>query len=153
VLPAGVAPRVEGHARRPAVAAPHKEEPRALYGCGPRSAPAHLGSWVSRSNLAAFVKLGRTHWQSRDGVLAAIGPYVRGELLPSTETRKRPRLNDSDGSTPPPRMAHRPRRNITRDRHRIQGTKQSSTAHDGRNDAAGERQILLGSTALTYLAP
>ena len=38
-----------------------KEELRALYRCGPRSAPEHLRawlSWASRSNLAPFVKLG-----------------------------------------------------------------------------------------------
>jgi transposase len=52
-----------------------KEELRALYRCGPRSAPEHLRSWLSwasRSNLAPFVKLGRTLRQYRDGVLAAI---------------------------------------------------------------------------------
>ncbi len=52
-----------------------KEELRALYRCGPRSAPEHLRawlSWASRSNLAPFVKLGRTLRQYRDGILAAI---------------------------------------------------------------------------------
>ena len=52
-----------------------KEELRALYRCGPRSAAEHLRSWLSwasRSNLAPFVKLGRTLRQYRDGVLAAI---------------------------------------------------------------------------------
>ena len=52
-----------------------KEELRALYRCGPRSAPEHLRSWLSwasRSNLAPFVQLGRTIRQYRDGVLAAI---------------------------------------------------------------------------------
>ena len=52
-----------------------KEELRALYRCGPRSAPEHLRSWLSwasRSNLGPFVKLGRTLRQYRDGVLAAI---------------------------------------------------------------------------------
>jgi hypothetical protein len=52
-----------------------KQELRALYGCGPRSAPEHLRSWLScasRSNLAPFVKLGRTLRQYCDGVLAAI---------------------------------------------------------------------------------
>ena len=52
-----------------------KEELRALYRCGPRSAPEHLRawlSWASRSNLAPFVKLGRTLRQYTDGVLAAI---------------------------------------------------------------------------------
>ncbi len=52
-----------------------KEELRALYRCGPRSAPEHLRSWLSwasRSNLAPFVKLGRTLRQYRDGILAAI---------------------------------------------------------------------------------
>jgi len=52
-----------------------KEELRALYRCGPRSAPEHLCSWLSwasRSNLAPFVKLGRTLRQYRDGILAAI---------------------------------------------------------------------------------
>jgi transposase len=52
-----------------------KEELRALYRCGQRSAPEHLRawlSWASRSNLAPFVKLGRTLRQYRDGVLAAI---------------------------------------------------------------------------------
>ena len=40
-----------------------------------RSAPEHLRSWLSwasHSNLAPFVKLGRTLRQYRDGVLAAI---------------------------------------------------------------------------------
>jgi len=40
-----------------------KEEQRALYRSGPRSASEHLRSWLSwasRSNLAPFVKLGRT---------------------------------------------------------------------------------------------
>ena len=39
------------------------------------SAPVHLRawlSWASRSNLAPFVKLGRTVRQYRDGILAAI---------------------------------------------------------------------------------
>lgn len=52
-----------------------KEELRALYRCGPSSAPEHLRSWLSwasRSNLAPFVKLGRTLRQYRNGVLAAI---------------------------------------------------------------------------------
>ncbi len=52
-----------------------KEELRALYRCSARVAPEHLRSWLSwasRSNLAPFVKLGRTLRQYRDGVLAAI---------------------------------------------------------------------------------
>ena len=52
-----------------------KEELRMLYRCGPRAAETHLNSWLSwasRSNLAPFVKLGRTLRQYRDGVLAAI---------------------------------------------------------------------------------
>ncbi len=52
-----------------------KEELRALYRCGPRSAPEHLRSWLSwaiRSNHGPFVKVGRTLRQYRDGVLAAI---------------------------------------------------------------------------------
>ena len=52
-----------------------KEELRALYRCGPISAPEHLRSWLSwasRSKLAPFAKLGRTLRQYRDGVLAAI---------------------------------------------------------------------------------
>jgi transposase len=52
-----------------------KEELRMLYRCGPRAAETHLNSWLSwasRSNLAPFVKLGRTVRQYRKGVLAAI---------------------------------------------------------------------------------
>jgi transposase len=52
-----------------------KEELRALYRCGSRSAPEHLRawlSWASRSNLAPFVKLGRTLRQYTEGVLASI---------------------------------------------------------------------------------
>jgi transposase len=52
-----------------------KEELRALYRCGPKAAGEHLRSrqsWASRSNLAPFVKLGRTLRQYRNGVLAAI---------------------------------------------------------------------------------
>ena len=52
-----------------------KEELRALYRCGPRSAPEHLRSWIawaSRSKLRPFVKLGRTLRQYRNGVLATI---------------------------------------------------------------------------------
>ncbi len=52
-----------------------KEELRTLYRCGPRAAKKHLRSWIawaSRSKLRAFVKLGRTLRQYRDGVLAAI---------------------------------------------------------------------------------
>ncbi len=76
--------RAEEHVRLSAVAGINarvyrayllKEELRALYRCGPRSALEHLRSWLSwasRSNLAPFVKLGRTLRQYRDGVLAAI---------------------------------------------------------------------------------
>ena len=76
--------RAEEHVRLSAVAGLNarvfrayllKEELRALYRCGPRSAPEHLRSWLSwasRSNLGPFVKLGRTLRQYRDGVLAAI---------------------------------------------------------------------------------
>jgi transposase len=52
-----------------------KEELRALYACGPRSAAAHLEqwlSWASRSKLKPFVKLARTLRSHRDGILAAI---------------------------------------------------------------------------------
>ena len=52
-----------------------KEELRALYRCGLASARVHLRawlSWASRSNLAPFVKLGRTVRKYRDGILAAI---------------------------------------------------------------------------------
>ncbi len=52
-----------------------KEELRTLYRCGPTAGKEHLRSWLawaSRSNLAPFVKLGRTLRQYRDGVLAAI---------------------------------------------------------------------------------
>jgi transposase len=52
-----------------------KEELRAMYRCRLNVAGEHLRSWLSwasRSNLAPFVKLGRTLRQHRDGILAAI---------------------------------------------------------------------------------
>jgi transposase len=52
-----------------------KEELRAMYRCGPKAAGEHLRSWLSwasRSNLAPFVKLGRTLREHREGILAAI---------------------------------------------------------------------------------
>ncbi len=70
--------RAEEHVRLSAVAGLNarvyrayllKEELRALYRCGPRSAPEHLRSWLSwasRSNLAPFVKLGRTLRQRQE---------------------------------------------------------------------------------------
>jgi len=52
-----------------------KEELRAMYLCGARSAGKHLRSWLawaSRSKLAPFVTLAATLRKYRDGVLAAI---------------------------------------------------------------------------------
>ena len=52
-----------------------KEELRAMYLCGARTAAKHLRSWLawaSRSKLAPFVTLAATLRKYRDGVLAAI---------------------------------------------------------------------------------
>lgn len=61
-----------------------KEELRAMYRCRPKAASEHLRSWLSwasRSQLALFVRLGRTLRQHREGILAAIRLEDRIPLL------------------------------------------------------------------------